>query len=228
MSWRGLVVIVLAAATTACASLTAEAPLFTPAEEPPPLTEGVWITINDDCHERNLRRQRFPIDCGPLDIRREPDGSWHARFRPDLVSGLTREELAEAGNGPRAFRAVLAAAVERSTAEAYAPIYVAELTPLEGETRSIGYSVIAPVGALPATEMRFISSIGCIDILLEGQIEGITEEYEETVDADGQSSRTLKRCVAATQAAVREAARRAVIENIDELTQQRYVFVRAN
>lgn len=214
-----------------CAQLTAERPLFTTADQgQPPLTEGIWIGIGEGCAEYNVRRRRFPSDCGPLDLRRDADGAWLAVIRADLVSDLTASERAEAeedkSNGP--YRIIFAPAVERSLGESYAPLYLAELDSQRDEGNSVSYAIIAPIGAMPATEMRLAAMIGCDAILRDGPIAGIEPRYETRIDDEGVSHQDLKGCTASTQAAVREAARRAVIENLNELTQRRYVFVRAN
>lgn len=78
---------------------------------------------------------------------------------------------------------------------------------------------------MPAEAFYLIASIGCADILRDGTIAGITPEYRTRTDETGQHQE-LSGCVASTQAAVREAARRAVLENITAMTERRYVFVR--
>jgi hypothetical protein len=213
----------------ACAELTAERPLFSVSDQgPPPLTDGVWIALNEECPEYNMRRQRFPKECLPLDIRRESDGAWRVAVRIDLVSNLNASERAEAdedaSNGP--YRLILAPAVERDTGEGFAPLYVGELDQLRNEGDSVTYAVVAPIGAMPATEMRLLAMIGCDDILREGPIEGIRPEYETRIDDEGVPHQNLRGCSASNQAAVREAVRRSVIENLDDLTKQRFVLVR--
>jgi hypothetical protein len=224
--------LVLAAGLAACAELTAETPLFAPSDQhgPPPLTEGLWIAVHDECPDSNLRRRRFPSECMPMTLSRQTDGSWLATIRIDLMTDLTREERLDEETSPRGpYRIVLAPAVERVERDAYAPLYVGEMTQQSGEQPSgIGYVVVAPVGAMPATEARIIGSIGCDSILRDGPIDGITPNYRMRIDADGQEHRELSGCVAATPAAVREAARRSVIEHFGDLTQQRFVYVRAN
>jgi hypothetical protein len=223
--------LVLAAALAACAELTAEAPLFSPDQtSPPPLTEGVWIGIGDGCPERNLRRMRFPEECAPLDIRRQADGAWRVAMREDLVSGATTHERAhpdtDSSDGP--YRVVFAPAVEREIGEEYAPLYIGEVGAIDDDDPSVGYAVIAPIGPMPATEMRMIASVGCTSILRDGPIEGVTPRYETRTDAEGVEYQDLAGCVASSQAAVREAVRRAVIENVDDLSARRFVRVRAN
>jgi hypothetical protein len=88
-----------------------------------------------------------------------------------------------------------------------------------GEPR---YAIVVPVGALPASEVRVVGEIGCHDSLADGPIEGVTEERDERGE--------ITRCVASSQGAVREAARRALIENAGRLfdndQESRILFVR--
>jgi hypothetical protein len=213
--------LLLAAALAGCANLTAEAPLFAVADQgAAPLLEGVWIAISGECPERYLRRARgFPEDCAPVEITRLPDGAWQARPRADLVAGLSREERGEA-EAPLRF--VLAPAVERDLAGGFAPIYVAEITPSLDEPK-IHYVLLVPHGAMPATTMLGPEVIGCGAALREGPIAGVSETYEERIDENGVTGRSLTGCVASSQAAVREAARRALIENLHAMLERRYV-----
>lgn len=228
---RRLAAIVLAAALGACAQLTAEAPLFAPnLNQPPVLTEGIWIGIGEECADRNLRQRRFPKECAPLDIRLQPDGAWVVRLRDDLMSNLTTQERADAvadrSLGP--YRIVLAPAVERDVADGYAPLYVAEFTRNDPEDPSVAYMAIVPIGAMPASEIRMTVSLSCSSILRDGPIEGIVPNYETRPGTDGETYQNLTGCTASSPAAVREAVRRTLIENFADFTQQRFVFVRAN
>jgi hypothetical protein len=223
--------VLFALALAGCAELTAEQPLFSVADQgPPPLTEGVWIGVGEGCAERHVRLRRFPSDCTPLDIRRQDDGSWRVAVRVDLVFDLSARERAEAAadpaNGP--YRVILAPAVERDIGEGYAPLYLGEVAATSGERSSVAYALVAPIGSMPATEMHMTAMISCEQILRDGPIEGVSPRYETRTDAEGESRQELSGCVASTRGAVREAARRAVIESLDELTDRRYVFVRAN
>lgn len=218
--------ILLVAALAGCAQLSAEAPLFSPADQvgPAPLSEGVWIAIGEECGERNARRGgRFPKECAPIEISRLPDGAWSARYRIDLASGLTREERAEA-EAARVMHLVIVPAVQRRTPEAYSPLYLAEITSSAPEDK-VAYAVLAPLGDLPATAMLVIAGIDCADALRDGPIDGVTEQYIERVDETGVTRQDLSGCLASTQAAVRQAARRALIENLATLAEQRYVYV---
>lgn len=53
-----LTALLLAATLGACAELTAEAPLFAPADQigPAPLSEGIWITLQEGCPDSFARR----------------------------------------------------------------------------------------------------------------------------------------------------------------------------
>jgi hypothetical protein len=223
--------LLLAAALGGCSMLTAEAPLFSPADQigPPPLTEGVWIVVGEECPARYARHRtgRFPEGCTPMEIRRLEDGAWQARVRVDLIANLSADARAEAeaqaAAGP--FRMILAPAVENASSEAYAPVYVAELAPRTAAD-SIGYAVVAPIGVMPATSALVVLAVGCVDILRQGPIDGVTERHVTRVDESGVPHDEVQGCIATSQAAVREAARRAVIENLDEMVERRLVFVR--
>lgn len=229
-NWH-LAAIVLAAALGACAQLTAETPLFTPNQSSPPvLTEGIWIGVGEECPEQNLRQQRFPKECAPLDIRLQPDGVWIVRLRDDLMTNLTAQERADAVEdqslGP--YSIVLAPAVERDIGDGYAPLYVGEFTRNDPGNPSVAYLAIVPMGEMSATEIRLTVSISCLSILRDGPIDGIAPNYEIQSGADGETYQNLTGCTASSPAAVREAVRRTVIENFSDFTQQRFVFVRAN
>jgi len=228
---RHFATLLMAAVLGGCSMLTAEAPLFSPADQigPPPLTEGVWIVVGEDCPASYARRRsgRFPEGCTPMEIRRLEDGAWQAGVRVDLIANLSPSARAEAeaqtASGP--FRMLLVPAVENAASDAYAPLYVAELTPrAAGET--IGYAVLAPIGTMPSTTALVVLSVGCTDILRQGPIDGVAERHGTRIDDSGIAHDELEGCVASTQAGVREAARRAVIENLDEMVERRLVYVR--
>lgn len=195
-----------------CASLTAEAPLFAPGDQigPAPLTEGIWVQVGEGCPLRAARRAgRLPAACAPMELRRLDDGAW---LLTPLAPARDEGEL-----GP--MRLIIAPATEHPSAEAFAPLYVAEyapVTPRPGDD-GLGYAAIAPLGQLPAEEMFVVASIGCADVLRDGPIDGVSE----MLDAEGERVG----CVAATQAAVREAARRALIENLNYLEEAKLVLV---
>lgn len=202
---------------SACASLSAEAPLFTPADQigpGPPIQAGVWVLIEDDCTERAaLRRGRLPRDCKPFELRRTEDGAWLATF-----VGLPPEDVD--ADDIRPIRMIIAPAIEGATAEAYSPLYVAEMRPIDPEASSenIGYAALAPVGVLPATEMYLIASISCAEIVRQGPIEGVDLVHNERGE--------ITSCWARSQAAVRIATQRAIIEQIGGLQNQRFIRVR--
>jgi hypothetical protein len=54
----------------------------------------------------------------------------------------------------------------------------------------------------------------------------VRDRYRTVIADDGSEQREVSGCVASTQAAVREAARRALIENLDEMLERRYLYVR--
>ncbi len=205
--------IIATAALAGCAPLTAEEPLFSPADQlgPAPLTEGVWIQIGEDCPARMARRRgRLPAACAPGELRRLLDGAWQFHVRTPARTGAAEPERDEV------MRLVLAAATERPNAETYAPLYLAEYLQ-EAEPRGPRYLAIAPIGVLPATEI-YVVALDCGDVLRDGPIAGVREVRDETGK--------IVSCIAASQAAVREAARRAIIENLGQVDETRLMFVR--
>lgn len=149
---------------------------------------------------------------------------WSTRLRVDLIANLTAEERAEAQSNSGPFEMLIIPAVEYANADAYAPLYIGELRNARAAD-SVGYIIIAPLGAMPATS-ALVSSIGCDDILREGPIDGVTPHYGEPPTGDDGGQSPLSGCTASTQAAVHIAARRAMIEDLDTLVGSRYVFVR--
>lgn len=228
-AWRRFAAVAMAAALGACTTLGAERPLFAVSDQrAAPIEEGVWIAISEDCPEHQLRnRSRYPDDCSPVEIRRAEDGAWLATLRADLIYGLSADEReqAEQQDGPR--RSIIAPAVERALDDAtFAPLYVAESQPAELERERVGYMVIAPVGVLPASEMRVLVVIACDDIVRDGPIDGVTLSYRTFTPEGGTETQEISGCTASSQAAVREAARRMVIENLEELAGTRFVRAR--
>lgn len=229
---KSLATMLLVLALGACAELTAERPLFSVADqgELPALREGIWIGVGEGCPSYMAHRRRFPSDCVPLDIRQQDDGAWRVEIRVDLVEGMSAAERAEAEddaqNGP--YRVIIAPAVERTLGNSFAPLYLAELDLLRDDLSAVSYAVIAPRGEMPASEMWMAATIGCDTIVRDGPIEGVTLRYVTRTDEQGTQREELDGCTASSQAAVREAARRVVIERLGELTQRRFVFVRAD
>jgi hypothetical protein len=220
---RALIALMAAAVLAGCASLSAEAPLFTPADQigPAPLMEGVWIQTGEKCPARNARRRgRLPAACAPADLSRLPDGAWQLRVQDHVDPDPEDAEH----KTPRAYRLIIAPATEHRTPEAYAPLYVAEFQPLDAvEPVKPSYVVIAPVGEMPARQFRLIGQVGCVSILLDGPIEGVTETRDEQGKITG--------CIASSQGAVREAARRETIQSLGSLLSEpgdgdRWLFAR--
>jgi hypothetical protein len=180
----------------ACAPLTARAPLFTLTDQasPPPLREGVWMQTDPACTPATA--QRGENGCTRIEVARGEDGGWLYTMRSTDENGVTEEN---------AWRFVIASAVETERGEEYAPLYVAEYVAIE-EPEQPFYAVVAPVGIMPAGEVRMVAMIDCDDALREGPIPGVEE-----VVGDEAAERL---CIAASREAVREAARRALIENL--------------
>lgn len=212
-----------------CTSLTAPAPLFTVADQigPPALSEGIWIGVNEDCPVRNATRRngRFPRGCDAYELRRTDDGAWRLSERPDLMSAQQDVDSSDA-----AYVFVLVPVSERPSADAYSSYYVAEV---REEDSSVIYAGVVPIGTMPATSFTTVS-IDCGTIIRDGDIAGIEVSYE-TVEAppgtppDGAAPTTrIRGCTASTQAAVREAARRALVETIGSQIEsgERLMYVR--
>lgn len=181
---------------SACAPLTAERPLFNPLDQagPAPLAEGVWAQAIEGCLPGDVRRDEEP--CVSIEVARSEDGAWFYTMRSE-APGEETEQLS--------WRFVIVSALETPRDHDYTPLYVAEYVSLDEPGQPL-YAVVAPVGALPAREVRMVSMIDCDDALREGPIPGVEEiQGEDAFD---------RVCVAADRAAVREAARRALIENL--------------
>ena len=211
---RALFLTLMAAALIGCAPLTAEVPLFSPSDQigPPPLSEGFWIAVSDECPVGLAhRRVRLPRVCTPGELRRLPDGAWLLRSHIRAHDGQPAQEIT--------LRMVIAPATEHPNPQAFSPLYLAEYAPLnETGPQTSRYAAIAPIGALPATEILVVGEIDCTDALRDGPIEAVGEVRDD--------KGALVRCIANNRAAVREAVRRAVIENLNHLDQTRLVLVR--
>jgi hypothetical protein len=198
MPFRG---ICLAAALMlgACAPLTAETPLFSLTDQasPPPLREGVWMQTDPACTA--AAAQAGEDGCVRIEVAHEADGGWLYTMRSTDENGVTEEN---------AWRFVIAPAVETERGDEYAPVYVAEYVSLDAPEQPF-YAVVAPVGLMPASEVRMVAMIDCDDSLREGPIPGIEEQTGEAAFE--------RVCIAESRGAVREAARRVVIENLPTL-----------
>jgi hypothetical protein len=183
----------------ACAPLTAQAPLFSLTDQasPPPLREGIWMQTDPACSAETA--QRGEDGCTRIEVARGEDGGWLYTMRSTDESGVTEEN---------AWRFVIASAVETDRGDEYAPLYVAEYVALEEPDRPF-YAVLAPVGLMPASEVRMVAMIDCDDALREGPIPGVEEVVGEEAFE--------RLCIAGSRQAVREAARRATIENLPVL-----------
>lgn len=178
----------------ACAPLTAERSLFSVADQigPTPLTEGRWVQGGDGCAPGEAASEADA--CVTVDVARDRDGAWLYTMRSSA------DEVADSH-----WRFIIAPATETARGEDYAPLYLAEYNSLDDETPPF-YAVVAPVGVMPAREVRMVTMIDCDDVLREGPIPGVEERNAEEMFE--------RLCVASDQAAVREAARRAAIENL--------------
>jgi hypothetical protein len=198
MTLRG-VCLVVALSLGACAPLTAQAPLFAVADQaiPPPLREGVWMQTDPACTAETA--QRGEDGCTRIEVARGEDGGWRYTMRSTDENGVTEEN---------AWQVVIASAVETPRGDEYAPLYVAEYVAIDAPDQPF-YAVVAPVGIMPATEVRMVAMIDCDDALREGPIPGVGEQVGDEA--------AERLCIAASRGAVREAARRALIENLPTL-----------
>lgn len=210
-----------------CASLTAERPLFTSADQvgPAPLTEGIWIGVGDDCSARAATRRsgRFPRGCDVYEIRRTEDGAWRLSGRPDLIAARHDED-----EGDASYDFLLVPVSEHPSPDVYAAYYAAEV---RQEDASVVYIGILPIGTMPATSFTTVS-IDCGTIIRDGDIAGIDVTYETVEPGPGASeaetTTRIRDCRATTQGAVREAARRALVETIGTRIEsgERFVYAR--
>ncbi|WP_395647397.1 hypothetical protein [Terricaulis sp.] len=222
MRTPSLVAAALAAlVVSGCASLTAPAPLFTTADQigPTALSEGVWIGVDEDCPARAAARRsgRFQRGCDVFEIRRTEDGAWTLTGRTDLMSAPPNQD---ATNEAVVF--VLAPVSEHPSPDAYAAYYLAEVRQEDGSTIFVG---VVPIGTMPATSFTTVS-IDCGAILRDGPIDGVAVTYRS--DDTGAATETIQACAASNPAAVREAARRALVEGAGALIErnERFLYVR--
>jgi hypothetical protein len=212
MRWiAGIIPLVAAATLGACASLTAEAPLFSAADEDAaPLVEGVWVRVSESCPRQTIEAQGpLPDGCLSIDLRRTSAG-WAIQTPAPSAAPAFGEPPAEAYG-------VIASAMERDIDGLTAPLYLYERVE-RGEDGAfiIRYDGIIPIGEAPAREASVIFDISCGEVLAEGPIAGVTQDFDE----DG---RTVS-CTAHSQNAVRAAMRRAAIERLPYLHDSRLVL----
>lgn len=218
MNVRTLLAAASLAVVSACAPLTAEEPLFAPADTsgPPPLAEGVWVQLSDTCEPEDAPGAGLPAGCARTEVQRLPDGSWRFLMWPQPASD--DENRGETLNEePLQWRFALAPATERDVAGDYAPLYIAEYSATDDPT--ILYAVIVPIGDFPARELLLLPMIECSDALRDGAIAGVEEERQSDLEP--------RACYAHSQAAVRLAARRALVERLPDLVGDngaRFVF----
>lgn len=210
---------VFAAATAlvlgACTPLTSDHPLFAVADQtgPAPLTEGVWVALNSRCTHELATTTPMPSECEPLTLSHAPDGGW-------VLSGSKVENGVE---HREQLHLIVVPAVPTANPDAYAPLYIIQTPAREADPHSDAdaetrvYAALAPIGTLPARE-AFLVDLECESVLREGPIDGVTAEH----DARG----SISKCTAENQGAVREAARRATIEQLANIDDSRLVLVR--
>ena len=199
----------------ACTPLSANHPLFAVADQtgPAPLTEGVWVAINSRCTRELAATTPLPDDCEPVRLHRNGDGSWQLSAAKIENGVEQRDEM----------RLIIVPAVATANAEAYAPLYLVEVSAREADEHSSApadarvYGAFAPIGGLPAREAFFVD-VECDAVLREGPLDGVVSVR----DANG----GLTSCTAENKGAVREAVRRAVIEELSNVDEARIVFVR--
>jgi hypothetical protein len=187
-----------------CAMLTAERPLLAPQDQDKVFTlaEGLWAHRESTCTVDPATTGPENKDCVDwARIVREADGAW----RVEAI-----------GEDDPPMRLVIIPAVT-SEAGRLAPLYVGEAT--SAKQQEPAYAVIVPRGDLsaPVRHVAF-DAISCTPLLREGEPADITF----TRGADGR----VTGCAAKTKEAVRDAARRAVIDALTTLGDEELVFVR--
>lgn len=196
-----------------CAVLTAPAPLFTPGDQDASfrLEEGLWAFRRDDCRADPARSAPARKSC--LDwarIRRLDDGGWIAEpASPD-----------DAGDAPVRFGVYPATVAAQG---AVAPVYVAEGRSEKDPGPS--YAAIIPRatgaadrdGGAGAVRRVVLIALDCSAITRDGPIPDIIVETKEG---------RVSGCVAKTKDAVREAARRAVVQDAPRIGEEELAWVR--
>lgn len=207
-----ILALLLTLALAACGTLSAKAPLFATADqiEPAPIQEGVWIRIGEACPAAMLAAATYSSDCMPVEIRRTGDGAWLLTPRDDLQRDRAPNE-----ERSRASRMILAPLAD----DRGQPLFLAELRPAQPEADDdMSYAIIAPRDTAPASRFSTLLAIDCDAVVNEGgPIDGLVVTYAQQSDEvkaarvkkTPQPKPYISSCVALTQEAVREAARRA-------------------
>lgn len=230
-----IVVIIAALLLGACAPMVTRGPLFNVADQvgPPPIEEGIWIAISDDCPERNAQRRRnFPTACAPIEIRRLPDQRWRIAPRPDLLRTPSRYS----GQWEDESTWVIVAGFESGAS----PFYVLQPSPAAADAR-VSYSMLIPITSTELPARRFVAApIECTTVLGRGPMAGIAPLWgprtPRAVPVEGPGppdeptrlraleindalteELVLQGCIPITQQAAREGAQRMAIESLPAL-----------
>lgn len=211
-------------ALAACGTLSAKAPLFSTADqtEPAPVQEGVWIAVSEACPASMLEAATYPSDCMPVELRRASDGAWLLTPRDDLVRDRAPNE-----ERSRTIRMILAPmAIDEA-------LFIAEMREVQARADDdMSYAVIAPRGGAPESRFSALLVLDCESVLGEGgPIAGLAITYTRPTDAEDSAhvkptKARIQSCVASTQSAVREAARRAWVLNGEAALQGVFTRVR--
>lgn len=204
---RSLFAALAALSLSACTMLSAEAPLFSAADQAaefaPP--EGLWaIRDNPDCKVKPARSRPERDTC--LDwyrVKRAEDGTWR-------VTSLSNDD-------PEEMRVVVVRASPGRHDEPLASLYVGEFVNAAGD--DISYFVLVPRGGAEQPLSRIAAAgVECFVTHGEwGEVPGIVLRREDD---------KVVGCTAQTKDGVREAARRAAIAALPTLSDQELVFVR--
>ncbi|KAF0182464.1 MAG: hypothetical protein IV086_07570 [Hyphomonadaceae bacterium] len=201
---RRMLAAIGAMALAGCAMLTAERPLLAPGDQDAAfaLAEGLWAHREDDCTDDPAAKAPDEESCIDwVRVARESDGAWR---------------IEAVGEDDPPMRLVVIPAV-RTAEGRLAPLYVAEATSVKDPAPA--YALIVPRGDLQSPVRRVaFDAISCFDLLRDG------EPPDIVFNRDGDR---LVGCTAKTMAAVQDAARRAVIETLDDLGDEELAFVRA-
>lgn len=186
-----------------CAMLSAEAPLFAPADQDGvfALSQGLWAHRETDCTVDPATSAPEKKDC--LDwarITRTSDGAWRVEFVGE-------------DDPPMRF---LVMPVVKAEDVRIARLYVAEAT--SSKDPAPAYALVVPRGTLDTPVRRLaIQGIACAPLLRDSAPTDITFTRE-----DGR----ITGCTAKTKDAVRDAARRSVFDALTDLGDEELVFVR--
>lgn len=199
----------LAALASACSPLTAEAPLFSPADQDGQFTlaQGWWVGADPDCKVNPARSRPERKTCLEwARIVREADGRW-------LLSMAPGE--GDDDDGP--LRVVLVPAVVSRVGPA--PLYLAEATNTKTGVIMFGGVIARGARGPDNTVRRFaLAPVTCDVVEATGGVPGV----ELVRNEEGR----VTSCIARTKDGALETTRRAALDALPEIGENDLVFVR--